>query len=73
VGFFAGAGFLVTPVGLLAFVVVLGPRLAPVLAVARFFGTGASGTVSKILGLELPVYVQRDSTLCARARMIGAL
>lgn len=55
--FFAGAGFLVTPTGLLALVVVLGPRFAPVFAVAFFFGATASGTVSKILGLELPVYI----------------
>lgn len=56
--FFAGAGFLVTPVGFAALVVVVfGPRLAPVLAVARFFGTTGSATDSKILGLELPVYM----------------
>ena len=59
-GFFAGATFfLVTPVGLEAFVAVafFGPRFAPVLAVARFFGAVAvvSGTVGKTLGRELPV------------------
>jgi hypothetical protein len=61
----------VTPVGLLAFAAVLGPRLAPVFAVARFLGATGSGTLSKILGLELPVYVQRDSRLCAGACEVG--
>ena len=47
----------VTPTGLLAFTVVfLGPRLAPVLAVARFFGAAVSATVGKTLGLEFPGY-----------------
>lgn len=57
--FLAGAFFLVTPTGLLALVVVafFGPLFAPVLAVARFFVAvvAVSGTVGKILGLELPI------------------
>jgi hypothetical protein len=65
--FFAGAAFfLTTPVGLLAFVAVafFGPRLAPVLAVARFLVVvgAVSVTVGKTLGLECPVYeIQRRS------------
>jgi hypothetical protein len=66
-GFFAGAAFFfVTPVGLLALVAVafLGPRLAPVLAVALFLVVVVvvSGTVGKTLGREFPVNeVQRSS------------
>lgn len=55
--FFAGAAFLVTPVGFAALVVdFFGPLFAPVLAVARFLVVVAvvSVTVGKILGLELP-------------------
>jgi hypothetical protein len=56
----------VTPVGLLALVAVafLGPRLAPVLAVALFLVVVVvvSGTVGKTLGREFPVNeVQRSS------------
>ena len=59
-GFFAGAAFfLVTPTGLLALVAVafFGPRLAPVLAVARFLVVvgAVSVTVGKTLGRECPV------------------
>lgn len=56
--FFGAAVFLATPVGFAALVVVvafLGPRFAPVLAVAFFLVTTGSGTVSKTLGRELPV------------------
>lgn len=65
--FFAGAFFLVTPVGLLALVAVafLGPLFAPVLAVARFLVVVVvvSVTVGKTRGLEFPVSeVQHCST-----------
>ena len=58
--FFAGAAFfLVTPVGLLAFVAVafFGPRLAPVFAVARFLVVVVvvSVGVGNTLGREFPV------------------
>lgn len=71
-GFFAGA-FFVTPTGLLAFVVVafLGPRFAPVFAVARFLVAVVVGsaTVGKILGLELPVYGVQRSQVKLRAEL----
>ena len=60
-----------TPVGLDAFVAVafFGPRFAPVLAVARFFGAAVvvSATVGKTLGRELPVceFQHRSSMLRA--------
>lgn len=59
--FLAGAAFLVTPTGFAptGFVVVafLGPRLAPVFAVARFLVPVVvlSATVGKTRGRELPV------------------
>lgn len=64
--FLAGAAFfLVTPVGLAALVVVVfGPLLAPVLAVARFFVVVVvvSVTVGKTRGLELPRYGLQQSS-----------
>jgi hypothetical protein len=74
VGFLAGtaAFFLVTPTGLLAlttgaFFVV---RFAPVFAVARFLVVATSGTVSKTLGLELPVIrFSMDSKVELRAEL----
>lgn len=54
--FLAGAAFLVTSVGLLAFVAVafLGPLLASVFAVV-FFVTAGTAIVSKTPVVELPV------------------
>lgn len=59
--FFAGAAFLVTPVGLLAFVAVafLGPLLAPVFAVVFLVIVGTAG-VSNTRGFELPVLCSAD-------------
>lgn len=59
--FLAAAGFLVTPTGfaptVLVVVAFLGPRFAPVFAVARFFvpPVVTSATVGKTRGREFPV------------------
>ncbi len=62
--FLAGAAFFVTPVGLAALVAaVLGPRFAPVLAVAFFFVAVGVGSVivGKTLGREFPIYQVQQS------------
>lgn len=76
--FFAGeAFFLVTPVGLLALVAVafLGPRFAPVFAVARFLVVVVvvSGTVGKTRGREFPISGVQQSSGKLRAGLYRKL